>query len=464
MPDHAQLLAPLALLPHGWERNVRIEIDAAGDIVNAGAAAKDTGGDAVRLPGPVIAGVANLHSHAFQRAMAGLTERRGGDDDSFWSWRDTMYRFVSLLEPEHIEAIAAQLFVEMLEAGYTGVAEFHYLHHDRRGRPYAVLTETSDRIVAAAKEAGISLTHLPVLYMQGGFGGRPLSSQQLRFGNDAERFNRIVDELHARYAGSSEVRFGVALHSLRAVAPEALVEVVDHLTALDKAAPVHVHVAEQTREVEECLAFCGRRPVQWLFENAEVDPRWCLVHATHVDESEIDAMVRSRAVAGLCPTTEANLGDGVFPAAEFLSRGGRFGIGSDSHVSVSPAEELRLLEYGQRLVHRRRAVLASGEQPSTGRNLYQHAARGGAQALGIEAGEIKPGARADFLVLDADSPGLYRRREDSLLDSALFAGSRIPVKSVWVGGREVVSNGAHPKRERVFARYRDCLDALASEL
>lgn len=460
MPDPVQLLAPLALLPHGWEENVRLECDASGSFTMAGPAAGDGVGSARRLEGPVIPGMANLHSHAFQRVMAGLGEQRSGDADSFWTWRETMYRFVSLLRPEVIEAIAAQLFVEMLEAGYTAVAEFHYLHHDKGGQAYASLTETSRRIVAASKQAGIRLTHLPVLYMQGGFGGKPLSAQQKRFGNSIERFTRLMDELHAEFAPDPTVRVGLALHSLRAVDIESMRQVTEHSNTLDHRAPIHLHVAEQTREVDDCLAFYGVRPVQWLLDNAPVDERWCLVHATHMVDAEIGAVAASGAVAGLCPTTEANLGDGLFPAAAFLERGGHFGIGSDSHVSVSPMEELRLLEYGQRLVSHRRAVLASGQQPSTGRNLYQSAARGGAQALGVPAGELTPGARADFVVLDAESPGLYGRHGDALLDALLFAGGRNAVKSVWVGGREVVREGMHPMRESVFERYRSTVDAL----
>ncbi len=461
MPDPIKLLAPQALLPQGWEENVRLEVNAAGVLQSVEAVNGDAAKGIRRLSGPVIPGMANLHSHAFQRAMAGLTERRSGDGDSFWTWRETMYRFVSLLEPEHIEAIAAQLYVEMLEAGYTSVAEFHYLHHDKDGRAYATLSETSQRILAARKRTGIRLTHLPVLYSQGGFGGKPLSPQQMRFANGIEQFNRLLDELYACCRGTAELRLGLALHSLRAVDAEALKRATAHLSSLDNAAPIHLHVAEQTREVEECLAFCGRRPVQWLFDNADVDQRWCLVHATHVEAAEIDAMVLSRAVAGLCPTTEANLGDGLFPAAEFVHRGGRFGVGSDSHISVSPMEELRLLEYGQRLTQRRRALLASREQPSNGRFLYQAAARGGAQALGVTAGELKPGALADFVVLDADNPALYGRHGDALLDAAVFAGNRSVVNSVWVAGRETVSEGRHPMRERVFERYRFTLDALA---
>jgi formimidoylglutamate deiminase len=461
MPDSVQLLAPLALLPHGWEENVRIECDASGCFTSAGAVTGEGAASARRLQGPVIPGMANLHSHAFQRAMAGLGERRSGEADSFWTWRETMYRLVSLLRPEDMEAIAAQLFVELLESGYTAVAEFHYLHHGKDGQAYATLTETSRRIIAASKRAGIRLTHLPALYMQAGFGGKPLSAEQKRFGNSVEQFTRLMDELHTEYARDPTVRIGLALHSLRAVDLAAMRRVTEHWSTLDNGAPIHLHVAEQTREVDECLAFYGSRPVQWLFDNAAVDERWCLVHATHMVDAEVGAVAASGAVAGLCPTTEANLGDGIFPAAAFVERGGRFGIGSDSQVSLSPMEELRLLEYGQRLVSRRRAVLASGEQPSTGRNLYQSAARGGAQALGIVAGELSPGARADFVVLDAESPGLYGRQGDALLDALLFSDSRNAIKSVWVGGREVVCDGTHPLRQRVFDRYRSTVDALA---
>ena len=273
MTESVRLLAPHALLPDGWAKDVRIEVDKSG-VITALTTDGTGNGDALRLDGPVIPGMANLHSHAFQRAMAGLAERRGGDADSFWTWRETMYRFVSLLEPEDIEAIAAQLYVEMVEAGYTAVAEFHYLHHDRDGRPYAALTETSRRIVSAAETAGLRLTLLPVLYAQGGFGGRPLAPQQQRFGNDTERFQRLNAELRSLYAGEFHIRLGLALHSLRAVAPDDMRSAIAQLNENDARAPIHVHVAEQIREVEECIAYCGRRPVEWLFEQTSVDQRW----------------------------------------------------------------------------------------------------------------------------------------------------------------------------------------------
>ena len=446
-----KLLAPLALLPDGWAKHVLIEIDAHGVLLRVEPGGD--GGGARELHGPVVPGMPNLHSHAFQRAMAGLTERRGPTEDSFWTWRETMYGFVSRLTPEDIQAIATQLYVEMLEAGYTGVAEFHYLHHDPQGKPYDAIAETSERIVAAANQAGIFLTHLPVMYTQGGFDGAPLAPEQRRFANDAARFTEILDTLHKTHAKDARLRLGVALHSLRAVSPEAMREVLVHLESLDPAAPIHIHISEQTREVEECVEWCGRRPVQWLYENAEVDERWCLVHATHVNDEEIEMMARSGAVVGICPTTEANLGDGIFPAEQYAAHGGRFGIGSDSQVAVCAAEELRLLEYGQRLTSRRRAVLASSAQPSVGRYLYESAALGGAQAMGVEAGVLAPGARADLVILDANAPALCGAREDEILDAAIFSATTLPVNEVLVGGRTVVAEGRHVMREEVFGRY-----------
>jgi formimidoylglutamate deiminase len=446
-----QLLAPLALLPDGWAKHVLIEIDAHGSFVRVEPGGD--GGDARELHGPVVPGMPNLHSHAFQRAMAGLTERRGPAGDSFWTWQKTMYGFLSRLSPEDIQTIATQVYVEMLEAGYTGVAEFHYLHHDPQGKPYDAITETSERIVAAAKQVGIFLTHLPVMYMRGGFDGAPLAPEQRRFANDAARFAEILDSLHGKYAEDADLRLGIALHSLRAVSPEAMREAIAHLESLDPAAPIHIHIAEQSREVEECIEWSGRRPVQWLLENAEVNQRWCLVHATHVDNDEIAAMAKCGAVVGICPTTEANLGDGIFPAGQYAARGGRFGIGSDSHVSVCAAEELRLLEYGQRLRDRRRAVLASAAQPSVGRYLYESAALGGARAMGVEAGALAPGARADMVILDPDAPALCGAGEDEILDAAIFSATTLPVNEVMAGGRTVVARGRHVMREEVFDRY-----------
>src|SRR5690348_4829085 len=389
----------------------------------------------------------NLHSHAFQRAMAGLAERRGPGEDSFWTWRETMYAFASRIGPEELQAIAAQLYVEMLKAGYTHVCEFHYLHNAPDGTRYANPAAMSLALVEAAQEAGIGLTLLPVLYMAGGFDGRPLSERQRRFGMDVEAYLRLLERLRA--LESPQLRVGIALHSLRAVPEQAIQEVLASFSPLPSGEgapkgrmkvrpergvadlaepspqplsrgergfmPIHIHIAEQTAEVEECIALRGARPVRWLLDHAEVDARWCLVHATHLDESEVAGLAKSGAVAGLCPTTEANLGDGLFPLADYLDANGTLGIGSDSHISVSPVEELRWLEYGQRLVARKRNIAARAAGASVGEILWQAALLGGTQASGITP--LGKGARADLLVLDDQSPLLAARDERHVLDS-----------------------------------------------
>jgi len=445
--------ADAALLPAGWARAVRLDVAVDGTL-----AAVTTGADPAgteRLAGPVVPGVPNLHSHAFQRAMAGLAERAGGaGQDSFWTWRQVMYGFLASLGPEDVQAIAEQLYVEMLKAGYTGVAEFHYLHHAPDGRPYAERAELALRVAAAARTAGIRLTLLPVLYAHGGFGGQPPAEGQRRFVNGVAGLFAIRDAV-ARAA--PDVRLGLALHSLRAVTPE---ETADALAALDPAAPVHIHIAEQTREVEECLAWSGARPVDWLLDHAPVSERWCLVHATHLSEAETRRLAASGAVAGLCPTTEANLGDGLFPVVEYLAQGGRFGIGSDSHVSVSPIEELRWLEYGQRLTRRARTLLAAPDEPSVGTRLWRDAVEGGARALGISGG-LAAGRPADFLVLDVESPALAGRPLDRLLDALVFSGNRTPVRDVAVAGRLVVRDGRHPQEDAIARRYAATVARLA---
>ncbi|WP_121373881.1 formimidoylglutamate deiminase, partial [Pseudomonas aeruginosa] len=342
------IFAERALLPEGWARNVRFEISADGVLAEIRPDANADGAE--RLGGAVLPGMPNLHSHAFQRAMAGLAEVAGNPNDSFWTWRELMYRMVARLSPEQIEVIARQLYIEMLKAGYTAVAEFHYVHHDLDGRSYADPAELSLRISRAASAAGIGLTLLPVLYSHAGFGGQPASEGQRRFINGSEAYLELLQRLRAPLdaAGHS---LGLCFHSLRAVTPQQIATV---LAAGHGDLPVHIHIAEQQKEVDDCLAWSGRRPLQWLYENVAVDQRWCLVHATHADPAEVAAMARSGAVAGLCLSTEANLGDGIFPATDFLAQGGRLGIGSDSHVSLSVVEELRWLEYGQRLRDRKR--------------------------------------------------------------------------------------------------------------
>ncbi|AWK89409.1 formimidoylglutamate deiminase [Azospirillum thermophilum] len=454
------LFCDRALLPDGWAGDVALRFDAQGALaaVEVGAAA----GDLPRAAGPVIPGMPNLHSHAFQRAMAGLAERAGPSEDSFWTWREAMYGFVRRLTPDAAEAIAALLYMEMLKQGYTAVAEFHYLHHDTDGRPYADRAEMSRRILAAADTAGIGLTHLPVLYAHSGFGGRPPSDGQRRFINDVDGLLSIVAAMRGALDGRAGRRVGLALHSLRAVTPEEMRDALAGLEAIAPGAPIHIHIAEQTAEVDDCVAWSGRRPVEWLLDNAPVDGRWCLVHATHLTGTEVTGLAATGAVAGLCPTTEANLGDGLFPAVPFLAQGGRFGVGSDSHISVSAAEELRILEYGQRLVQRRRNVLRAGPGASIGSGLYQAAVAGGARALGQPAveGGIRVGQPADLVVLDADNPKLLARRDDSLLDAYVFAGDGHAVRDVIAAGRPVVRDGRHLREDAITAAYRRALAAL----
>ena len=452
--------AATALLPDGWADDVLLEVDDAGffaAVETGSAAAAD---DAEVLAGPVIPGMPNLHSHAFQRAMAGLTEARSPGGDSFWTWRQRMYAFVERIEPQQVQAIAAQLYVEMLKSGYTTVGEFHYLHHQRDGKPYGAPLEMSDRVIAAARETGIAITHLPVLYACNGFGGVEPQAEQRRFVNDSDGFAALLNDLIDKYRGEHLVRIGIAPHSLRAVPREHLLEAIEAITRNDFAAPIHIHIAEQTREVEECLAWSGQRPVEWLLNNVEVDRRWCLVHATHVNDAERKRLAASDAAVGLCPTTEANLGDGVFPAVEFLFDGGHIGIGSDSNISVSVIEELRLLEYAQRLSHRRRALLASTESPSVGRYLYDVAVSGGARALAQPVGGLEVGLRADLVVLDSDTPALALKSGDALLDSLVFAGDRGAIKDVMVGGRWRIRDGHHEDEHVIFDRYRSALSAL----
>ena len=436
-------LMPTASGEWGWRHDVVVHIDH-GVIANVeeaapGLAAPELAAD--RISGVVVPGLPNLHSHAFQRAMAGLTERRGTQSDSFWTWRETMYRFVERLSPDDLEAIAAFAYMEMLEAGFTWVAEFHYLHHQPDGRPYDNVAEMSERIVAAADTAGIGLTLLPVLYRQSGFLGKPASDAQRRFLNNRTSYARLME---TRVPGGN---IGIAPHSLRAVTLDDL-EWAAHTFA---GVPAHIHVSEQTREVDDCLAAHRKRPLDLLFDTVEVNQRWCLVHATHADANEIARIARAQAIVGLCPITEANLGDGLFDVPALLAAGGRFGIGSDSLVRISAADELRTLEYGQRLMHRRRNVLGEAAR-STGRRLVDEALLGGARAVGAPVGAIAPGNRADFVVLHADG-----YRDDRALDSWLFAADNAAIKTVYRGGIPVVQQGRHRDRDTIVARYRKML-------
>ena len=438
-----------ALTPEGWQRDVAIRIDH-GVITSV---EEPDGQPAERLSGVAVPGLPNLHSHAFQRAMAGLTERRGGEADSFWTWREAMYRFVERLTPDDLEAIAAFAYMEMLEAGFTSVAEFHYLHHQPDGRPYDNVAEMSERIVAAAETAGIGLTLLPVLYRQSGFLGKPPTPAQRRFVSDRDTYARLME---TRVPTGN---IGIAPHSLRAVTLDDL----QWVALTWHGFPAHIHVAEQTREVEECLAAHGRRPIDLLLDTVEGEARrWCLVHATHADAGELARIVKAKAVVGLCPITEANLGDGLFDAQAFLAQDGRFGIGSDSLVRISAADELRTLEYGQRLLHRRRNVLGEATR-STGRRLFEAAVAGGVQAMGGSwpVGRISVGERADFVVLDRHHPALAAAEGDSLLDAWLFAADNAAIKTVYCGGVPVVQDGRHVAREALSQRYRKVLANFA---
>jgi formiminoglutamate deiminase len=442
-----------ALLDAGWTDGVRFAI-ADGRIARIESGVAPTSEDERHALG--LPGVPNVHSHAFQRAMAGLTESAGAGADSFWTWRNLVYRFVERLTPEDLEAISAFAFAEMLEAGFTRVGEFHYLHHDRDGTPYGNLGELAARIAAGAQESGIGLTLLPVFYAHSNFGGLPPSASQRRFINDIDGFTRLLEASRRAVRGLDGARVGVAPHSLRAVNAAELTALV----TLAPTAPVHLHIAEQIKEVNDCIGWCGRRPVDWLLDHQPVDARWCLVHATHLNHEETHRLAASGAVAGLCPITEANLGDGIFPALEYLDAGGAYAIGSDSNVLVSAAEELRVLEYAQRLVHRRRNVLARGAELSTGRCLFEGAVAGGMQALGCDWRGLAVGADADIVSLNLAHDVLQYRHGDALLDSWIFAGRDRMVDCVWRYGRKVVSDGQHIRRDAIRARYRSALQCL----
>ncbi|MCC2611194.1 formimidoylglutamate deiminase [Neorhizobium sp. Rsf11] len=442
------LHAKTALTAGGWLRDVRLMLENGRIVrVEAGVAATPTD---ERLD-VLLPAMPNLHSHAFQRAMAGLTEVRGMGDDSFWSWRTLMYRFALSMTPDQVEAVAAQLYMEMLEAGFGRVGEFHYLHHDKDGAAYANIAEMAERIAAAAAKTGIGLTLLPVFYAHSGFGGQAAGEGQRRFVNSTESFARLMEGAAKAVASLPKSRIGIAPHSLRAATIKEIAEILP----LANGGPVHIHVAEQMREVEDCLAFSGARPVDYLMANAPVDRRWCLIHATHMTDAETRAMAKSGAVAGLCPVTEANLGDGIFPGADFLAAGGAFGVGSDSNVLIGLGDELRQLEYSQRLARRARNVIAP-VNGSTGRALFDRALVGGSRALGDEAG-IREGAPADLVSLDLS--GYPWVTGDTVLDHLIFAGGPKP-DSVWVNGVRQVKGGRHKFREGIEARFRATMQAL----
>ncbi len=446
------LFAETALLPEGWASDVRIRVDQ-GRIVEVTTGVPGPG-HGVILPAPV-----NLHSHTFQRAMAGMTEARTAGQDSFWTWRALMYRFLERLSPEDVQAIAAQAMVEMAESGFASVCEFHYLHHPAGGGTYADPAEMSARIVAAAAETGLGLTHLPVIYEQGGVDGRALAGGQLRFGSSSEVYARVLEGARRALAALPDAVLGVAPHSLRAVSQGTL----GRVAGMVPEGPVHIHIAEQVAEVAEVEAAWGARPVQWAVANLALGPRWCMIHATQMTPGEVATLAATGAVAGLCPITEANLGDGIFDGPGWLASGGAFGVGTDSNVRISLAEELRLLEYSQRLQGRARAVMASQDR-STGRLLWDSAAQGGAQAAGRAsgraAGAIAVGNWADLLALDTGDLRLEGMQGDSLLDAFLFAGRDGLVTDLWSAGRHIVQGGRHIAREATESRFRATMRKL----
>ena len=452
----SKIHARQALTPDGWTRNLCVEIsDGRITRVSEDTTTGQTSVDLL-LPAPV-----NLHSHAFQRAMAGLTETRGPDPgDSFWTWRQLMYRFLDRLTPTQVQAIAELVFMEMLEAGYGAVAEFHYLHHDIGGAPYHNLPEMAERIVAAAQDTGIGLTLLPVLYMQGGCDERALQGGQRRFGCDWDLFGKLHDaSVKAISKGPDDHSIGIAPHSLRAVRPEALARIRE----ICPDGPIHMHLAEQVAEVREVQAYLGARPVEWVLNNMEIDDSCCFIHCTQMQPHEIRGLAKSGAIAGLCPITEANLGDGIFEGVRWLDSGGAIAIGSDSNIRISLSEEIRTLEYSHRLRDHSRAALASDDK-STGRRIFDEIVAGGANAAGRKTGKISIGYWADLLALDSNAINLVGQEHDTILDSFVFAGDDRLVKDVWSAGRHLIKNGRHVKSESLVNTYLQTMRSISGDM
>jgi len=466
-----KLYAESILIGSDWQQDKTLSINAEGIITHI---VSGCDRQAARLQGPVVAGMSNCHSHAFQRAFAGLSEYRSSDktNDSFWTWRDIMYRFVAQLSPTDVLQITRFAYLEMLKAGYTQVAEFHYLHHQANGQSYDDPIEMSRQIIEAAQQAGIGLTLLPVLYTYAGFGKQKPSLQQARFIHQTDAYLQLLSIVQKDYAAQNQFVLGNAFHSLRAVSQEQLSTLVPILKKQLDHAPMHIHIAEQQQEVDDCVAFYGLRPVDFLLQNYSLDHHWCLIHATHLSDKEITGIAQSGAVVGICPTTEANLGDGVFPALEYMQRQGQWAIGSDSHIAINVSDELRSLEYSQRLTRRKRAVLVDEQnnQLSVGQNLYLSASHGGAQACGSQlnktqsnlSGSIQVGQSADLLVLDSKHPSLFAKRDHFILDSAIFNASQLPIKDVYVNGRRVIEDGQHPHQAKIIEDYQQLLQRLLS--
>ena len=453
------LFAEHALLPDGWARNVRLAWNSSGVLTEV---SKEVEPEAqlMRASGPVLPGMPNLHSHAFQRAMTGLTEYRAPGDNNFWGWRRLMYRFALRLNPEELYSIARQLYVEMLKCGYTSVCEFHYIHHDPQGRPYRSRIEMSERLIAAAADAGIGLTLLPVLYEHSGFGQQPPLPEQRRFVTAPEDLLHMLEELRNNHPEHDRLRYGVAPHSLRAVSTQSLERLVAG-TSGESPVPIHMHVAEQRGEVADSLAALGARPVTWLLDHFDIGERWCLVHATHMRADESERLAGSGATVGLCPSTEANLADGIFDAVDYFGAGGTWGIGSDSHVSVSVREELRWLEYAQRLVHRTRNMLAGAAASQVAEHLFLRAVTGGARASARKVEGLAVGQCADLLVLDTSGPDCSLPEPALALSAWIFGNhAGADVRDVMVGGRWVIAHGRHAREQKALRDYLRTRDAL----
>jgi formimidoylglutamate deiminase len=447
------LFAHQAWLPDGWQENVRLEWDDSGNLQsvqpNAACLPED------QVAGIVLPGMINLHSHSFQRAMGGLTEKAGDGPDSFWTWRDLMYRFARQITPENMQAIAAQLFAECLRHGYTSICEFHYIHRQPDGAWYPRKAQTAERIIAAAHEAGIGITMLPVLYNWANFGEVPLRDEQCRFSTSVDDILQIMANLEPLRC--PQVEIGAAPHSLRAASIEQILALLQDMPT-DR--PVHMHISEQIKEVNDCLVWSGKRPLELLAENVPINERWCLIHATHLTHDEVQILAESGAVAGLCPTTEANLGDGLFAMPPYVAQGGRFGIGSDSHVSTSPVEEMRWLEYGQRLSFQRRNMVFHAPEKKVADFIWQQALQGGAQASGRSVGALVAGKRADLLVLDSGHPNLFDARSEEILSRWLFCGNDNLVRDVMVGGQWRVQGGRHLQQEAIAENYKTTMRQL----
>lgn len=452
---HRTLHFDHALLPAGWASAVRVEIE---EGVIARVSANSPVDGAERVAGIAVPGMPNLHCHAFQRGMAALAERRGPANDSFWTWREVMYRFLDRLTPDDVEAIATFAYMEMLERGFTAVGEFHYLHHDRDGSPFVDIGEMAARHAAASQATGIGLTLLPVFYAYGGFGGAAPVPGQRRFLNAPDRFAKLWARSKEIVSKLPRATIGVAPHSLRAVTPETLRDVVGAISQ----GPIHIHVAEQTKEVEDCVAWSGQRPVEWLLANAPVDERWCIIHATHMTPDETVRLAKTGAVAGLCPLTESSLGDGIFNGPQWIEAGGAYGVGTDSNIDIDAPGELRQLEYSQRLGLRGRNLMTTREGESSGRRLYADALTGGAKALQRPMGALAPGLSADIVVLDAEHPDLAGRNGDLVLDTFIYTAGRAAIREVYAGGEMVVTAGRHRQRDGISRRYRAAMSRLAS--